>query len=258
MNFNGLASVFGRLSKREKSDLSEWLVRQYFSSEESNWYNPEVNTNNVLEYVSNYENNFPYTPRNIVALFKLKGEIESDLKNYTVEELDALIKPPKSTTTRRRLDNHLIDIALANGLSTASSTRKVIKTAFEKLRNLIGECGVDSITIEQERELDRKLNRALLLTAEVYSDALSKSSNYQEFVERLYKNKYLWSHDISLIDDCEKEHIETYAGKDKELIKEIVLIDFEDERSVFHSFQMLYSRFVHNPVNDFKLNKRKL
>jgi hypothetical protein len=137
INPDNVNVLFDRL--RDKQKLSEWLVRYYFNEnrQDTVWYNPNVNEDNVLAYVSDPRSGFPLSPMEVCDDWTIKKSLKSDFAQ--IEDEPKPVKGKKEAIYNTG-DVSLKDIGEELHGITAMMAQKIETSAMDKFKIMTGAC----------------------------------------------------------------------------------------------------------------------
>jgi hypothetical protein len=238
---------------RDKDKFVAWIMRQYFNPEKHGkqiWYNPSVNEDNVLEYISKIKNHFPLSPKEVADLWRLKKSLSSSM-NVIDKELEEIPdeeeeKPEKGTYQTGEVS--LKDIGQELGGLTPTMINKLAASGMEKIRKLSGGTAPWDMESDQWEALLAAIKSARSDTATEYAEALKGSAgNIRGFLQSLAKQQILTPSDLNLIRDEEVEGLAILYTKPAEQIRNILLQDIEGDNNIFKSFQSAVSKKIFPP-----------
>lgn len=230
---------------KNPDQLREWLMRAYFNPEKHSkeaYYNSLVSKENVLEYVSDSDHNFPQTPFSITGVWHVMSTLREDLKSITLDvdtEKEAIYTKGEMT---------LAKIGEAIGGVSTTMVNKISDGAVLKITSLLRAMNSENTWLVQEAE-DR-IESATLNAAEIFADSIQNSTNPQETLENIAKSGLATVSDlVSLCDTVETEAFQELLdykaeGATQSDLEDVFLADIRKPVNVFNTFQLLVARQV--------------
>lgn len=247
-------SINPKLSKiKNKKKLCSWLIRQYFDESkhsDASWYDPNINEQNVLEYVSNASNNFPLTPRKILDMFRCMELFKTDPAVFKTPEIKRASAPLKTQSKpNKKLQYQKGEVLLSDigkelgGLSNTMITR-LSDSGVQKFRTLTNNTMISDMDSKQFNKMNEFIVDCRIYAALGYADALKKSklSNIKDIFANLKSAKLITANDIKQVDDSEKQEILALQKLDQGDIVQALLKDISKDNNIFKSYQVAVSR----------------
>lgn len=181
----------GMLSPEKKKEMASWIMRQWFGEKNKGkpWFSEKVTVDNVLDFISNKENKFPYTPYQLENFFKsLTGKkglqtSMAQLRASDFGEDEAAEGEPEKEPKKRENEfgeKTWEDVSAVTGL-TLMGSKVVADRAKEKF---VQRYDPEEDSMQDPEEHEERVENA----AEKYV-ALLKASNYDidAFLDALKK-----------------------------------------------------------------------
>lgn len=247
---------------RDKSKLVGWIMRQYFNPGkhvDKVWYDASVDLGNVLQYVSDPKNNFPFTPKELADLWKLKKSLGASLElvakdfgEFPEDEED------EDKTTYQTGEVTLKDIGKELGGLTPTMINKLATSGSEKIKKLTHGVAPWDMNEEQWGDLLKTIKEARRDVAKIYAENLkSYGGDVKAFLESLVKAHILTPSDLKLVSDQEFEGLALLSQKSTDQIINVILHDIERDNNVFKSYQSAVSKKVFPPGKRGRPKKKR-
>lgn len=241
---------------RDSEAMAAWLMRQYFDPNkhaDKIWYNPSVNANNVLEFVSNTKNNFPLSPKEVADMWKLKKSLGSSMKLVAKDlEGDSSGQEPAEDEGKEVYQTGevtLKDIGQELGGLTPTMINKLAASGMEKVKKITKGVAPWDMETEQWDELMGAIMKARQETAQEFASALkSHAGDVKAFLQELEEKHILSPGDMKLVSDKEVEGLAILSGKEPAQIINVLLSDIERDDNIFKSFQSAVSKKIFPPA----------
>lgn len=230
--------LFERL--RDKKELSEWLMRYYFSDKRKDtaWYNPDVTVDNVLAYVSDVRSGFPSSPFEVCDDWYIKKSLKGDL--------DLIDDEPKPVKVKKEAIYNTGDVSLKeigdelHGI-TAMMAQKIETSAWDKFRLMTGATreGLDAAM-----EL---INQAHIDVANQFVEHLRAANNsVQNFLEIIKKNYQISPGEmLDIKTNPELKMISYMFNQADEDIIDYLRGDIDRDNNRMKSFQTMVSKHLY-------------
>ena len=180
INPENVNPLFARL--RDRAKLSEWLMRYYFNDNrrDASWFNPHVNADNVLAYVSDPRSGFPLSPSDVCDDWAIKKSLKGDFAQI---DFDAVAKPVKGKKEAiyNTGDISLKDIGQELHGITAMMALKLETSGTAKMQLMTGR-NRDGMEAAMER-----ISEAHRVVGEAFATLLLSSSSVTAFLEAIKK-----------------------------------------------------------------------
>lgn len=243
--------IFGRLSGKNLDNFKGWVLRQYFNPERnknSNWYDPNVDESNVLDYISQASNNLPLSPKQFVDFFfSIKGlksrmnskEVSADLDDVELDDEDEDDK-----STYQTGDVSLKNVGKELGGITPTMVNKIFSGSVDKLQSLTGGKHPNDLTPEDEAALEKRLTDAETSAAKEYAQMIVASGgNIGKLISDLSKRQILSPNEARSLSDREIEALIDMADMSAPAVAATLRRDLNNPRgNLIKSFQSFYSK----------------
>lgn len=250
-----------RLAASTENEFREWVIRQWFTSQESTskpWYDPSVSVDSVLDKVEEHKRSFPLSVKDLRSFYQeildCQSEINDPATNKFLNEIQLAPSPSKNTKPVNPLEVKIVradtegelmifkDIADAMGYSQPYVCNVYTK-AVAKTRVMSPEYGL----ISQE-DVDDTMIDALQESISEFIELLDNHGTVDDFLNWFVKEKIASKRDMdSMITPVEREVIERMMESyTDEVISDILAEDlFHPSGNIIKTFQLLYSRAIY-------------
>lgn len=240
INPENVNPLFARL--RDRAKLSEWLVSYYFSAEKRDraWYNPGVNAENVLAYISDPRSSFPLSPADVCDDWAIKKSLKSD---FAAIDFDAVAtKPVKG---KKEAIYNTGDVSLKNignelhGI-TAMMALKLETSGTAKMQLMTGK-NRDGMEAAMER-----ISQAHREVADAYATLLLSCNSVNAFldaIKKAYQITPLEMEDIKT--NRELKMIQFLMSQDATDIADYLRGDILKQDNRMKSFQTMISKHLY-------------
>jgi len=180
INPENVNPLFARL--RDRAKLSEWIMKYYFNSnrKDAAWYNPRVNVDNVLAYISDTRSGFPLSPTDVCDDWAIKKSLKGDFDQI---DFDAAVKPVKGKKEAIYNTGDVSLKSIGNELHgiTAMMALKLETSGTAKMQLMTGK-NRDGMEAAMER-----IDQAHREVADAYATLLLSCSSVNAFLEAIKK-----------------------------------------------------------------------
>lgn len=230
--------LFERL--RDKKELSEWLVRYYFSDKRKDtaWYNPDVTVDNVLAYVSDVRSGFPSSPLDVCDDWYIKKSLKSDF--------DLIDDEPKPVKVKKEAIYNTGDVSLKeigdelHGI-TAMMAQKIETSAWDKFKLMTGASreGLDAAM--------EVINQAHIDVANQFVQHLRAANNsVQKFLDIIKKTYQISPGEmLDIKTNHELKMINYMFNQSDEDIIDYLRGDIDRDNNRMKSFQTMVSKHLY-------------
>lgn len=220
---------------KNKQEFKSWILKNYFSDNTREWFDPKINENNVLDFVSESKN-FPQTPNNLVHLWKLKEGFKkfSSAKEKLEEE-----KEMKYTVGDETLKN----IGKEIGDVTPTMVTKFYASAINKIKFATGGKSIEQMDSEELDNLNIKIMMARSDAAKDYAGIMIKNQGkISNIIKELVSNHFITKNEAELVTEDEVIEIIKLSNKPKEEICLTLYTDIERDNNMFKTYQSIVSK----------------
>ena len=241
------------LSRVRGKGFPAWVMRQYFDPQKHAneiWYDPSVTEKNVLEKVtqSSKKGIFPNSPKALMDLWKLKGQLASSLGTLEAEEAKLAAQDAKDAEPDKAQyqtgEVSLKDIGKELGGVTPTMINKLGASAMEKFRNIAGGKSIQDLDSDELETFLTKIQNARSEAADEFVAELISSKSVFDFMQGLAKRQILTPTDLKIVKKQELDGLKILMRKDPERVKLILLQDIQEDDNLFKSFQASVSKKV--------------
>ncbi len=249
--------------KKHKVDpiaFGAWLIAKIFEkNKDKPWYKGGLTPEKAIAYVATGK--LPLSLYNLIDYYKNFKALQKKFGKISEEDLDLLqagidkqrrgedveFEPTgeepepepevKEKEKYLRGGERLKNVAQDLGGLSQMQVVNITKNAEEKLRKLTNGAELYDLSPQQADELEEKIDIAVEDESMDYAAKLKATNNVDAFLETLVKDHILNSNERELVTQEEKDGLQILLDKDEETIAAILETDFEDEDSLFKTFQ---------------------
>lgn len=236
---------------RNESELRDWLMRVYFDPTKHNslnYFKKSVTKDNVLEFISQSKNNFPQTPYSVVKIWETLPSLREGLKSVVLDEFS------EKSPVYIRGEKTLAEISKAIGDVTTTMVNKISDGAALKLSAMVTALYSDNKKLAME--VDKKIENAILDTAEAFADAIQVSATPQDVLKNLCKTGFLTEKDFAIADSIELDSISELISwvRDEENpatqseLEDVFTADLKKQINIFNIAQLMVSRRIYRKI----------
>lgn len=247
--------VFNAIPEKDKSEFISWLMRYWFNPSKNSrkpwWPSFEITPDNILEFLSDLNNRFPLSPKQLVDDWFIKTSLAKKVSGKTGKELDSLAKQAEEEAEKEKTRKYvsgeetLKDIGQELGL-TAAMINKLEQTGIEKIAKMVGAKNILDMDEDELDEILEKIDEIRYEMSFEFAKRLKGSNgDVRGFVESLVKDGILTPVDVRLMQPREIEMLMFLMNKDEEEIAEYLRGDAVKDDNKIKSFQSAVSKKVH-------------
>jgi hypothetical protein len=226
-------------------------MRVYFDPTKHNslnYFKKSVTKDNVLEFISQSKNNFPQTPYSVVKIWETLPSLREGLKSVVLDEFS------EKSPVYIRGEKTLAEISKAIGDVTTTMVNKISDGAALKLSAMVTALYSDNKKLAME--VDKKIENAILDTAEAFADAIQVSATPQDVLKNLCKTGFLTEKDFAIADSIELDSISELISwvRDEENpatqseLEDVFTADLKKQINIFNIAQLMVSRRIYRKI----------
>lgn len=236
---------------RDQRSLCAWLMRQYFNPEkdkEKIWYSDTVTESNVLDYISDRQNQFPLTPTEVADMWRNMKSLKSSMAQISDYEYSQI---PDDEDKQEKGKYQTGDVSLKEigeklGGLTPTMVNKLANSAQEKMNKLLQE-SLEDIDDENLEQVIGTIYQARFDAAEEFVSELHKTADVDTFLKQLMKKQYLTTNEAKTLSQTERNALQILMEKDFNTIQAILLQDIEETDNLITTFQAMICKKIFPP-----------
>lgn len=240
------------LREEHLSELSSWVMRQYFSEKNKNdfWYSQEPTEENVLKFINDERNLFPHTLNAVVEQFKLNKSLRQTL-NLMVDSSE---KEPEESGVNMVGEVTLKDIGALVGNVSPTMVNKLTDKALEKTKRIF-----DYLNGPHGSQFKKYYNNIVDEMADIFATSFSEEESLDDALASLLADGIIKQKDLEHLCPQDFMYLDNLFLKSKKMlfsdIEEELINDFLSGERKNVLFQYCVSRII-NP--DEKSGRRKM
>ena len=246
---SGVNKSFDKIEDKDK--FIEWIMRYYFNpAKNSNkpWWprGQEVTPENVLQFLSKPDNNFPLSPKELVDDWFIKKSLGKSMAGMKTADLgdepeSESGEEEKSGTKYHTGATTLKSIGKDIGM-TGSHVQNLEKSGLEKINKLLGGEGLASLedddSADRFLELFKKIDEVRDEMSHVFAQEIKNSGgDVGKFVASIREKHLVSPADVESLAKAETDMLAFLADKGEEEIAEYLRGDAEKDNNRIKTFQ---------------------
>lgn len=243
-----MSVVFNSIKNR--AEMAQWIMRQWFDAgkhRDKPWFSPDVTEENVLARIS-ASRTFPYSPLQLMDMWRAMPAIRSGLKMISVKELQDLEEFLEEETSKKvkynKGEDTLTTIGKELGDITAPMIQRLERSGMEKIHSLSGGKNFTELESEDSEELNNRIDAARETAAVIYTNLLRESENMNVFFNSLIERQIMTPVDLKITTKREKDTLELLKSYSNETIVQFLMNDISRDMNVIKSYQSYVAHTV--------------